>query len=97
MMKLLITLTLLVGACRKCPTCPTIAAEPVSPLPTFVVAPKLPCNLPPRPREFQVVGMPSSDSILVTKTDLADLLAWLTSVDKWMAAAALCLETGSKP
>lgn len=96
--RLLLLLPLLVLlACRTCPTCPTIAAEPVRPMPTYVEAPRLPCSLPPRPRAFEVVGMPSTEGILVTKTDLAGLLAWLTSTSKWMDAAAVCLAARTNP
>lgn len=93
-MKLLaIIVAIILFACGpKCPTCPTLPAEGVTPAPITVVAPRTPCLLPALPAPFELVGMPTPQGIVITKSDMAPLAGYLVAVRGWIAAAQICIE-----
>lgn len=67
--------------------------QPVNPPAVIHVQPDpVPCRLPVLPEPVQVVGMATPDGIYVTKTDVANLAAYIVGVRGWIRAAALCLE-----
>jgi hypothetical protein len=84
---------ILVACCGSSTTAkPTLSAiEPTSTT-IHVAPPTTPCILSPRPQPYQLVGMASPGGIVVTKSDLAELLTWLTAMSDWAASAQLCLE-----
>ena len=58
------------------------------------------CNLPSLPGNLRVpVGFPEpgdgtpADHIFITKTDFADVIAWVEQVKAWVAAADACLQS----
>lgn len=94
LLTLLLVGPVLVGACSpKCPTCSSLTAKPLAPLPVAIAAPKLPCELPELPLPVQLVGMASPDGIVLTKSDAIALLAYLEGERAWIDAARVCLES----
>jgi hypothetical protein len=66
--------------------------QPVNPPAIIKVRPDpVPCDLPALPEPVQVVGMAAADGIYVTKTDVANLAAYLVGIRGWVRAAAICL------
>jgi hypothetical protein len=64
--------------------------------PTIQISKNPDCNLPELPLPLHpVVGFPDSEHIFITKTDLAEITAYLVALRQWIEAARGCLETGA--
>ena len=52
------------------------------------------CNLPPLPDpiEPKIVGFPTPETIVVTKTDMIAIVRYVSSLHDWVHAAAGCIE-----
>jgi hypothetical protein len=88
---LALLLLVIASCCKPCPTCAALPPRAVSPPVVAVSASPLPCNLPPLPMPIQLVGMPSEQGLLVTKTDMQGLVVYLVGIRSWIDAAQLCI------
>jgi hypothetical protein len=66
---------------------------PIEP-PHVVIAPRPTCNLPelPAPIEPKVVGFPTPDEVVVSKSDMVAILDYVQAMHDWIGAAAGCLQ-----
>ena len=81
----------LLAACRK--PCP-VAPKP-EPIVSLIHSPT--CNLPSLPDSPTVtVGFPTPESVMVSKTDYAQMLVFVAGLRDWIAAASACLEEGQR-
>lgn len=70
-------------------------SQPVAPIqpPTVSLIHSPTCDLPalPDPIEPQIVGFPTPDEILVSKSDMASIIIYVTALHDWIRAANACL------
>ena len=85
--RLLLMLSLALSAsCRKCP-------RQTTPPPTISLTPLPECRLPDLPLPIRpAIGFPTPEEILITKTDFALIVAYVTGLRDWIDAAAGCLQ-----
>lgn len=63
----------------------------MTPAPVVTVAEPVECRLPELPLPFEIVGMASPDGIVVTKTDAANIAAYVLAQTAWIRAASVCI------
>jgi hypothetical protein len=79
--------------CLSCrspkPAAPTIQD------PTVSLIPSPTCDLPALPDaiEPKIVGFPTPDQVVVSKSDMALIINYVTGLHDWIHAAHACLET----
>lgn len=75
-------------SCRK--------PDPVAPIqpPTVSLIPSPTCDLPalPEPIEPQIVGLPTAETVMVSRSDMGAIVGYVTGLHDWIRAAAACLE-----
>jgi hypothetical protein len=52
------------------------------------------CDLPPLPDPIEptVVGFPTPETVMVSKSDMVSIISYVTGLHDWIRAAAGCLE-----
>lgn len=63
----------------------------MTPIPVVTIAEPVECALPELPQPFEIVGMASPDGILVTRSDAANIAAYVLGLRAWIVAAAPCI------
>ncbi len=71
------------------------SAEPTATAPTVSYVQPPSCSLPdlPDPIQPQIVGYPTPEQILITKTDMIAIVDYVNALHDWVRAAHDCLET----
>lgn len=83
--RLFLSLLVLLSACHKCPA-------PKTPETVYSTLSPPTCNLPSLPDAPTVtVGFPTPDAVMVSKTDYAQMLAFVDGLADWIVAAEGCL------
>jgi hypothetical protein len=88
---LLLPLLVLSLSCRH--------SQPVAPIqpPTVSLIRSPKCNLPSLPPDVHpTVGFPTPETVMVSKTDYAEMLAFATAAGDWIRAANACLLAGQQ-
>jgi hypothetical protein len=77
--------------------CSHAAPKPVEPPHVAYVSPPS-CNLPelPEPIAPTIVGWPTPDEIVVSKSDMVAVLSYVQALHDWVFAAAACIQAGRK-
>ena len=82
-----VSLLVLLMACHK--PCP-VAPRP-EPIVSLTLGPK--CNLPSLPDGPTItIGYPTPESVMVSKTDYAQMLVFVEGLRDWIYAASACME-----
>lgn len=79
-------------SCRR----PSPVAPTPDPIPSLIPSPE--CHLPPLPDpiEPKVVGFPTPETVMVSKSDMVEIISYVTGLHDWIRAAAACIEA-TKP
>lgn len=82
----LLLCSLLLGCRAPCPVPKTVQ--------THSLIPRSECSLPALPSDLSpAVGFPTPETILVSRTDFALMIAHVNQLNRWIEAAAACLES----
>ena len=87
MLRSLTCSVLFLASCgHKCP-------PPVQPPPTIQLSKSPDCRLPELPGPIKpVIGWPTPDTVMVSKSDMVEILEYVAAMRDWIQVASACLE-----
>ncbi len=81
-------LSILLSACRTCPTCP----QPIIPAPKTIFVTTPACRLPEMPPDIDPkIMFPDAGTVALSREDFGSIAAYVAGMKNWINSAMGCL------